>query len=97
MRRDTDPFPTDPEAGYAATTTTTTAYYHEYNNIKQAPVWLQRGQADAAVYHAEEPRPFYYSVHCVLCYCVDGLVLIAVLAFLAFSLYLAYYALSNYG
>ena len=63
--------------------------YYEYNHGSGQHV-LVRGHENCA----DRPQ---YSLRCLMCHCVDGLVLLAVLAFLGFSLYLAYYALNNYG
>ena len=65
--------------------------YYEYNHGSGEHV-LIRGNA-TAVYNS---RP-EYSLRCLACHCVDGIILLAVLAFLGFSMYIAYYALNNYG
>lgn len=62
--------------------------YYEYNHGSGQHV-LMRGHGAAA-----KPQ---YSLQCLACHCVDGLILVAVLAFLGFSMYIAYYALNNFG
>ena len=71
----------DPESSFA---------YYEYNHGAGEHV-LVRGYDGGA---SSKPQ---YSLQCLMCHCVDGLVLLAVLSFLGFSLYLAYYVLNNYG
>ena len=66
------------------------AYYYEYNHGLGEHVLMRGGNAESS----NKPQ---YSLRCLACHCVDCLVLVAVLAFLGFSMYIAYYALNNFG
>jgi hypothetical protein len=70
--------------------------YYEYRHGLGQHVLVRQQQQNHWPASMDDGQP-QYSLHCCLCHCVDGLVLVAVFAFLGFSLYLAYYALNNYG
>lgn len=44
-----------------------------------------------------DPNRPTYSLQCCWCYCVDGLCLLIVIAFLIFAFWLPYYLYNNYG
>lgn len=76
---------TDPESMYEGHS------YYEYHHGSGDHV-LRRGG-----YGGDIPVKPQYSLKCLCCHCLDTIILLAVLAFLGFSLYIAYYVLNNYG
>lgn len=84
-KRDAAPDLGNAEDGYA---------YYEYHHGSGDHILMRNGYGYNGNNIPVKPQ---YSIKCIACHCVDCLILVAVLAFLGFSLYIAYYVLNNYG